>query len=109
MRPCSSRICPSCFGFRWVVTTWGYALRSLGRLTIGRALAPLKQPAELPRERESVDVVVLCLGLVRGLDPGSGARLRVRARPLVRLVDRLEGGVRGCPRVPNRPRARGRA
>jgi hypothetical protein len=40
---------------------WSYALRSLGRLTIGRVLAPLKQPAELTRERESVDDIASAL------------------------------------------------
>ena len=48
MRPCSSRICPSCFGFRWVVTMWSYALRSLGRLTIGRVLVPSEAAGRTP-------------------------------------------------------------
>jgi hypothetical protein len=60
------------------------------RLTIGPVLSPLKQPTELPRERESVDVAVLLFGLVLGLEPGSEARGRAGFRPLVRLVDGLE-------------------
>ena len=83
-------ICPSCFGLRWVATMWNYALRSLGRLNHRQGPRPPKQLAELPREREPVDVLLLVLALIAGL-----ARPAGRADPLSPTPALLHGSLIG--------------